>query len=361
MGVFEELSTRSDDTTHRDWDATTKTGTIRMALIGLGNFSLNRTLPAIRSCEHVEPTVLVSSSTEKAERIANEQDVDTGITYEMFEQGAAVDEYDAVYIATPITTHERYAKTAAALGKHVLCEKPMAGDAEQARAMAAACEDHGVTLMIAYRSQFEPTIRRVRTLLGDGYIGDPVQLQSTFSSPIVKRHGPGQWRLSDDLAGGGPVINLGIYQINTIRFLLGENPASVTATTTAQGEGFSEVEEHAGYTLAFPSGAIAGCTTSYNSDRDNILRIVGTQGKIEIDPAYGVTTSHEVRVERDEWASTYETPAFNEITEEFEYFASCLLDDRDPEQDGNHGITDMEVIDAIYESAEQGQRISFSS
>jgi xylose dehydrogenase (NAD/NADP) len=103
MGFFREPSKQMDESYHRDWDVTASTGTVRVALVGLGNFSLNRTLPAIQSCDHVEPTVLVSGSIEKAKQITNEQDLDvaTAITYEMYEEGVETSSYDAVYIATP--------------------------------------------------------------------------------------------------------------------------------------------------------------------------------------------------------------------------------------------------------------------
>ena len=137
------------DHERRDWQTVTD-GTVRYALVGLGWWTTDVALPAIASAELCETTVLVSSSREKAERTAAENDVEHGITYDAFHADDARTEYDAVYVCTPNAYHLEYVETAAELDKSVLCEKPMEATAERAERMVEACRATGASLIIAY-------------------------------------------------------------------------------------------------------------------------------------------------------------------------------------------------------------------
>ncbi len=113
-----------DTYNERDWQTTTD-GTVRYALLGLGWWTIDLALPAIQDSDLGEVTTLVSSSSEKAKRLADENGVDHGISYEEFHDGDAADRFDAIYIGTPNALHLEYAETAAELDKAILCEKPM--------------------------------------------------------------------------------------------------------------------------------------------------------------------------------------------------------------------------------------------
>src|SRR5699024_464410 len=181
-----ELEASLDEFTARDWEPDTEPegGPLRVAVIGLGEFARNRALPAIEQTTHCETTVLVSSSPEKAQTVATQFEAKHILGYEEFHAGAMSDVYDAVYIATPPAFHLEYVESAAEHGKHVLCEKPMEVTVERAEQMIRVCEDAGVRLMIAYRIQAEPAVRRLRELIQDGFIGDPVYLHGQFSSMV---------------------------------------------------------------------------------------------------------------------------------------------------------------------------------
>jgi predicted dehydrogenase len=145
-----ELEAYLDEFNARDWEPDTESGdsSLRLAIVGLGEFARTRALPAIEETARCETTVVVSSSPEKAESVATRFDADHILDYEEFHAGRAGDAYDAVYIATPPAFHLEYAATAAEHGKHVLCEKPMEATVERAEQMIRVCEDAGVTLMI---------------------------------------------------------------------------------------------------------------------------------------------------------------------------------------------------------------------
>ena len=327
-------------------------------MIGLGGFARNRALPSIRDCRFCETRVLVSGSSGKAEGVASEFDVERVIDYEGFHNGAASEAYDAVYIATPPAFHEEFAETAARLGKHVLCEKPLATDVSGAERMVEACAEAGVVLMTAYRLRTEPSIRRMREMIADGVIGEPVQVHGGFSSRLLDHAGPDTWRLDPEIAGGGALMDLGVYPLNTARFLLGVDPLTVQATTGSTGAPFDRVEEHVAFQLTFPGDATASCTASFDAHPDSRLQVLGTEGQLLIRAPFGGDVSQELVVERGETHTKYTGAPVDEVREEFDYFAHCVLTGGDCETDGEDGLADLRTVEAAYESAETGERIS---
>lgn len=212
-----DLTDYFDEFMRRDWQTITE-GAVRIAVIGLGEFAYNRALPAIRDSELCETTLLVSGSPQKAEWVADEFDVAHVIDYGAFHDGDGTDDYDAVYVATPPAFHREYTETAARLGKHVLCEKPLARNVSEAERMIEACVEGGVTLMTAYRLRTEPAVRRMRELIRDGVIGTPVRVKGGFSSRLLDTIDPDSWRLDPDIAGGGALLDLGVYPLTSRAF-----------------------------------------------------------------------------------------------------------------------------------------------
>ena len=357
----------------RDWQ-TTDDGTVRVALVGLGEFARDHVLPALAGeaeraaagdavagptdrTPFCEITALVSGSPEKAASVADRYGVGNTLTYDEFEAGEGVDSFDAVYIAGPNALHLEYARTAADHGKHVLCEKPIEASAERARELVRVCDEAGVTLMVGYRPQVEPAMRRLRGLIRDGALGDPVAFHGWFTGRILDRGGPDQWRLDPDLAGGGALMDVGVYPLNAVRFLLGADPVAAQATTGAPDPEFEEVDEHVAFQLEFPEGATASCTASYRAQADDRLRIVGTEGQAALSPAFDSEIRPTLTIEIGDEEVAHTGPYVNEVAEEFDYFAHCVLTDTRPDPDGRDSVADMEAVEAIYESAETGRRV----
>jgi D-xylose 1-dehydrogenase (NADP+, D-xylono-1,4-lactone-forming) len=344
----------------RDWQ-TTDEGTVRFALIGLGWWTVDVAIPAIEDTDLCETTVLVSSSTEKAEELAGKHGAERGISYDAYHDGVASDAYDAIYVATPNAFHLEYVETAADLGKAVLCEKPLEANAERAERLVESAEGGDVPLMTAYRMQTEPAVRRARELVEAGFIGEPVQAYGTNTQPLLEMNpDPDQWRLDPELSGyGTSVMDLGIYPINTARFVLGRDPVSATARMSSPSEEFADVpDEYASFTLVLEGDVPLLCTASQNAQSDTQLKLVGTEGRIELDPAFhGEATLHlskgEVRAEID----AREFAATEEMREEFDYFADRVLTDGEILPDGRHALTDMHAIRAIHESAESDETV----
>jgi len=344
-----------DSYEERAWQTTTD-GTVRYALLGLGWWTVDVALPAIESSDLGEVTTFVSSSTEKAERLADENDVANGISYDEFHDGAASDEFDAVYVGTPNAFHLEYVETAADLDKAVICEKPMESTVERAERLVEACEDADVPLMVAYRMHTDPAVQRAKELIEDGFLGDPVSVHGHNSQPLLEMiPDPDQWRQNPDLSGyGTSVMDLGIYSINTARYLLDRDPVAVQSQMSSHHEAFADVpDERSAAILVLEDDVKMVTTDSQHAHEDTTLKITGTEGQIEFQPAFhGEVT---LKLSRGDVTVTVDHDTFDaerEMEEEFDYFADRVLTDGDIHADGRHGLQDMRVIEAIHESAE---------
>ncbi|MFC4437785.1 MULTISPECIES: D-xylose 1-dehydrogenase Gfo6 [Natrialbaceae] len=344
--------------TERDWYEPVDGGPVRIAVVGTGRFACRRALPAIRKTDLCEATIVVDLWSEKARAVAEAFDVPNWISSDEFKAGVAVETYDAVYVATPNAFHLPYVEAAARFGKSVLCEKPLDVSIDRAERMVRICEREDVMLMTGYRMQTEPFIRRMRELVADGFIGQPVHLTGKFSNCIDTDGGTIRWRNDPSIAGGGALMDLGIYPLNTIRFLLGRDPVRVYGSTASNHLAFEEVDEHVAFQLLFPDSVVASCTASLNAYPSSRLEIYGTEGEIQITSAFGGIASEEIVAERDGTRIEYAGPPVDEVREEFDYFAYCLLADQKPEPSGKDGVADLVIIEAIYESDERGRPIS---
>jgi predicted dehydrogenase len=354
-----ELSEFFDEFTDRDWQQIEE-GTVRIAMVGLGWWTMEKAIPAVERSDLCETTVLVSSDGERARAAADATNtVEEGLTYEEFHNGAAREEYDAVYIATPNAVHLEYAETAADFDKAILCEKPMEATVERAEELVAACDS--VTLMVAYRMHTEPAVRRARELVREGFIGDPVAVHGGMTQRLLEMNPDiDQWRLDPDLAGyGASVMDLGIYPLNTARFVLDRDPQSVQASMHSSHEAFADVpDERANFRVDFPDGITAVCTASQNAASSSYLRATGTEGELELDPAFFPEEPRRLRVRRGDIDATLDFDQKSQMTEEFDYFADRVLSDAPVHPDGEHGLTDMRALKAIYEAAETDSMVS---
>ena len=351
-----------DGFTRRDWqtlDPAAVDEPVRLAVVGLGWFARNWALPGIRRSAFTETTVVTDVDPDAVAAVETEHDV-TGVSPEAFRDGAAADEYDAVYVATPNATHLDYVETAADQGKAVLCEKPLEATLDRAERLVAACEDRGVPLMVGYRMQTDPAVRRVRELLRAGFVGSVVHVHATMSQTMLGELSTDtdQWRLDPDLSGGCALMDLGVYPLNTTRFVLGADPVRVSGHTRSDHAAFADVDEHAAFTLEFPDGVQALCTASQNAQHASRLEVTGTEGKLVLDPAFYEREDRSATVVRGGVEADLEFEQVHQLEEEFAYFGHHLLAGTEFVPDGRHALTDMRVLDAVYESAESGGSVA---
>jgi len=337
---------------------------VGFAIVGLGRLSLNQILPAFGSSQYCKPVALVSGDRAKSQKIAGQYGIKDSALYDYasYEELAKNPEVKAIYIVLPNAMHEEYVLRGAKTGKHILCEKPMATSSKEAERMIAACKQAKVKLMIAYRQQYEPHNRALRQLVTDGKLG---KLRGFVSSNSQQEGDPTQWRLKRSLSGGGCLPDVGLYCLNASRFLSGEEPIEVMAQTWQPKDDprFVEVEASCSFSLRFPSGYVATCTTSYDVHKSQFLRMEGTTAWAEMSPAYAY---HGNKLKWSHLDGEHETENAPQIEEkdqfalEMDHFAECILQDKAPKTPGEEGLRDQRIMEAIYESARTGRSVKLT-
>ncbi len=325
------------------------------AIVGIGKLSAEELIPAARVSEHSYVAALVTGEEEKGEGFAkafglSEDDV---YTYDRFEELAGREDVEAVYIVLPNSMHREFTERAAKMGKHVLCEKPLASTLKDAEAMVAACKKAGVLLMTAYRCQYTPEHWAARDAVQGGKLGAVKLLDSIH---VQVEDDPTVWRLKEKYAGGGPLPDVGIYSLNIVRFVLGQEPEWVFAAQH-QPKGdprFKEVEESVSFMLGFPGGVIANCQTSYGAYKSTTLRVMGEKGSLLMDPAFPYQ-GLKLTLEDEQGKTSPSFPAYDQFAREFDHFAGCIRGGKQPWTPGEEGVQDHVIMDAIYESVRSGK------
>ncbi len=324
-------------------------------VIGLGRIA-DHFMRGVKDSSTSKITGLVSGHRDKAERLAAQYGVPTSsiYSYEDMDRMRENKAIDAVYVALPNSMHAEYTIRSAKAGKHVLCEKPMSTSVKDAKAMIAACEAAKVKLMIAYRLHYEPTTRRAIKLIRDGMLG---QVQSIVSANGFNERA-GEWRLDKKLAGGGPLMDVGIYCLNATRYLTGEEPTkfeAVVSTIDKDGR-FDSVEENTSWTTQFPSGIEATCTTTYGAQMPGFYKVFGAKGWLEVDNfGYdGLRLLAEFRDGKNEVVKLDELNAEKDpeqFVRQVDHFSKCIRTGRTPDTAGEEGLRDMEYMQDIYRAA----------
>ena len=325
---------------------------IGYCIVGLGRISMQHFMPATRLSQHSRVTAIVSGHRDKAAKWAADYNVPANsiYSYEDYDKIAQNPAIDAVYIALPNGMHAEYTIRAAKAGKHVLCEKPMSNTAAEGKAMVDACRSAGKKLMIAYRCQYEPTNLRAVQLIREGKLGKIETIESSNGFNIQA----GEWRLTKKLAGGGPLMDVGIYSLNACRYLTGEEPVSVKAySSVIDKDGrFNEVEENLSWTMRFPSGIVATCTTSYGASLPGFYRVHGSKGMMHVEPAFGYDGLHLKANIQGQPPIDEPNPAKDpaQFIPEADDLALSILQNREPKANGEEGLRDMHWIEAIYKA-----------
>jgi len=331
--------------------------TVGVALVGLGNYATGQLGPALQETTTCELRGLVTGTPAKAEAWKKKYGVpdENVYDYDTFDRIADNDDIDVIYVVLPNSMHAEYTIRAAEAGKHVICEKPMATSVRECKAMIAACERAGVKLSIGYRLHFEPHHQRVMTLGQDEVFGPVTVMQNGFGFRISEDATDQphiEWRLDEEMAGGGALMDVGIYAIQGARYVTGEEPVAVTAHEyKTRPEIFDEVDETIFFQLEFPGGTVVDGSTSYNGSF-NRLYATATDGWFEVSPSYGYGGVQ---------GRTHEGPMdlprdVNQQARQMDAFAECIRQDRPSRVTGEEGLRDLEVIEAIYASIEAGGR-----
>ncbi len=323
---------------------------VRYGVVGAGWISQENFMPGVEQTGNSVMTALVTGDRAKAKALSKKYGIPHLYDYDGYEEMPQSGDIDAIYLAVPNSMHRDYAVAALNAGIHVLCEKPMARTEEECREMIEASARGGAKLMIAYRLHFEEATIEAMETVRSGTIGDPRFFSSVFAQQLSENNSRAKARF-----WANPLPDMGPYPINAVRHLFRAEPLEVFAFSARKEERrFDEIDEMFAVTMRFPEERLACFTVSYGANPIDEYRVVGTQGNLEVNPGFGFTEPlrHKLRV--GTLVSERVFAKTDQFGAETKYFSDCILENRDPEPDGEEGLADVRVLLAIEEALETG-------
>lgn len=329
-----------------------------VALCGLGNYSRGQLGPALRRTRRCELRGVITGSREKGLAWAREFGFPERNVYSYATMARLVDnpEIDVVYVVTPNALHPEHTIAAAWAGKHVICEKPMANTVADCNAMLAACRAKGVRLSIGYRLHFEPHHRELARRARAADTGPFLRFAGGLAFTINRR----VWRADRALAGGGPLMDLGIYCVQAACLAADRTgaaqptfaPVAVTAREhpKKRPDLFRDVEEGISWRMEFAHGAAGEFSTSYQGGEDR-FRAEGDHGWYELTPAFAYG-GLQARASSGPPRIGDAPPSQQAL--QIDDFAACILEGRETPVPGEMGRRDLVILEAIYRSAAAG-------
>ncbi len=331
---------------------------VGFAVVGLGGISQVAVLPAFRHARKAKLVALVSGDENKAKRLARRFRAGDYYHYDDFALCLGHPQVQAVFIATANFPHAEFTIRAAQAGKHVLCEKPMATSVEDCERMIQACRAAGVRLMIAYRKYFDPASLALRKLVTTGKLGRLKLIHSAFTIVLPPGRKGRNWQYDRRLSGGGSLMDLGIYCVNTSRWLADENPVEAAAYTwTSEPARFTEIEESMAFRLNFPSGLVLQGSSSFGAAQASFLKVHGERGWAALDPAFAYEEERRLFGKLNGRWFEKKFKVMDEFALELDAFAECVRRKRDPEPDGLEGLRDVAIMQALYKSARESRPV----
>ncbi|RDC62749.1 Gfo/Idh/MocA family protein [Adhaeribacter pallidiroseus] len=331
---------------------------LRVAILGLGSYG-TRVADAMQTCKRAKLVGAISGTPTKLKEWQTKYNIPAKncYSYDNFDQIKNNKDIDAVYVITPNGLHRDQVIRVAKAGKHAICEKPMAINAQQGQQMIDACQAANVRLLVGYRMHFEPKTLEVIRMRQAGEFGKIKFFQGLSGFTIGD---PKQWRLNKELAGGGAMMDIGIYSINGARYMVGEEPVWVTAQETKTDPvKFKEgVDETILFQMGFPSGAVASCLSTYSMNGLDKFYLNGEKGFAEMQPStgYGPIKGQTHKGELNQPHITHQTVQMDEM-------AAIIFDNKKPEVpvDGQEGLRDLKIIDAIFLAAKTGKKVELKA
>jgi predicted dehydrogenase len=329
---------------------------LNIALCGLGRYAGYLAL-GLESAQYCRLAGIVTGTPAKATDWQKKYNIPQKniYNYQDFDAIANNKDIDLVYVVLPNSMHKEFTIRAAKAGKHVIVEKPMAITAADCEEMITACKKAGVQLAVGYRLHYEPYNMEIKRLGQEKVFG---QVRLIEASLGYKAGDPKEWRLKKALSGGGPLMNLGVYCVQSNRYALGEEPVSVTAQfgPVTNQKLFSEVEESITWQLVFPGGAVCTSSSTYNCSVDRFFASA-EDGFFELSPAisYGPFRGRTSKGELN-------FPVINQQATQCDEIAKVLLANKQlPDHiTGQEGFRDMKILQAIYEAAKTGKKVSIT-
>ncbi len=318
-----------------------------IALVGLGYYATDVLAPALQQTKNVRLNGIVTGTPSKIPVWQSRYGIPEAnvYDYETFDRLSENPDIDIIYVVLPNSMHAEYTIRAARAGKHVICEKPMALDADECRAMIDACSDAGVALSIGYRMHFEPHTQEIMRMGREKVFG---QVKMISAGAGYRESRADHWKLDKDM-GGGAMMDMGVYCVQGARYVLGEEPVRVSAQTfTSRPDMFTEVDETTTLQLEFPSGAVANLHTSFANPM-SMLHADAQSGWFRLHPFQTYDG-----IAGDSSNGPISFPEINQQAAQMDEVAWCITEDRPMRVPGEEGLADMRVVDAVSRSIAAG-------
>ena len=270
-----------------------------------------------------------------------------------YESAVADPRVDSVYICTPHHLHLEHAQLAAAAGKHILLEKPLARTAREAQEIVSVADAAGVTLMVAENYRFMPPVIAARDMVARGDVGELrlIQLQEDF--PFQ----PSEWRNDADSNGGGVLIDGGIHKASMLAYFAGD-PAEVYAAQVPSAQPGLAAEDGVIAMLRYSNGLVAIINHSWSAGPHSQrpwVTISGSTASISFDLGGDWIDSIDAAGRRRQMLDRDSAGLVGMVRE----FRQCLQDTRPPAMTGEEGVRDVALVQACYESMRKGAPVSF--
>jgi predicted dehydrogenase len=330
---------------------------LNVALVGLGRYG-NYMAEGIAVSKYCKVAGIVTGSPEKVPIWREKYNIPLKncYNYDNFDSVVNNPDIDVIYVILPNAMHKEYVLRAALAGKHVIVEKPMATNAKDCVEMIEACKKAKVQLAVGYRLHFEPYNMEMMRLGQEKVFGQVKLVEASLGYNISAFAKPDDWHFKKSLSGGGPLQNLGVYCVQAARYIIGEEPISVSAQfgPITNNDLYKEVEESIYWQMEFPSGAVA---TSSSTNTCGIDRLFASaeNGNFELSPAisYGPFVGKSSN-------GPFDFPQTNQQQVQMDEMAKVLLNNKTfPDHiSGLEGWKYLKVIDAIYKAAETGRKVA---
>lgn len=325
-----------------------------VALVGLGKYATEQLAPALLQTEDCYLAAIVTGTPSKIPYWKEKYNIaDKNIyNYDNYDSIKNNPDIDIVYIVLPNSMHAEYTIRAAQAGKHVICEKPMAISVAECDQMIAACKKAGKSLSIGYRLHFDPYHLEMVKMGTQKKYGEIKKMNAAFAFEAPKKN---WWRLDKKYAGGGPLMDLGIYCLQGIIYTTGMLPVAVTAQSppVTDKEVFIDVEETLTWQMEMPNGAIAECRTSYSGEYQNVLRAETEKGWFELNPAF----SYDGLKGKTSDGKTLDFSKFSQQAKQMDGIAIAIKNNQESIVPGEMGRRDMKIIEAIYQAMNTGKKV----
>lgn len=321
-----------------------------IALVGLGGYSTGQLAPALVNAEHCYLAGIVTGTPSKEKKWMAQYNIpkENVYNYKNFDEIAKNDAIDIVYVVLPNSMHAEFCIRAAKAGKHVICEKPMAVSVAACDAIIEACHIAGVKLSVGYRMQSDPYTNEIKRLVKEKPFGEVHYVSS--DAAYISRGNKDQWRLNYELSGGGALMNMGVYAIQSNIYGTGTNPISVAAQEfSTLPEYFKDTDETITAQMLFPNGVVGQLFTSHNANA-NRLFVNFRKGWAELNPCHNYGPLAGKTSDGREIKFAHKSQQMLQMDD----FAKHIKTGSTNFAPGEMGKRDMIIVEAIYKSIKEG-------